>query len=146
MSTSSEPSVAISLTVKSAATALDFYAKAFGAQELYRMDTPDGGVVHAEFMIGNTKIYISDEAPDYHAYAMPEEVQASCLFSIATENCDQSYAQAVEAGGTSLTAPADQLWGSRHAMVRDPFGYRWSFSQKLEEVSAEEIKSRLNQA
>jgi PhnB protein len=142
MSTSPAPSVVLSLTVLKAADALAFYAKAFGAQELYRMESPDGGVDNAEFIIGNTKIYISDESPEYHAFAMPAGTSASCLFYITTENCDQSYAQALEAGATALMPPADQFWGARHALIRDPFGYRWSFSQKLEEVSHQEIEKR----
>ncbi len=144
MSTSPEPSVSFSLTVLKAADALAFYTKAFGAKELYRMESPDGDLAHAEFMIGNTLIYISGESPEYHAYAMSVGASASCLFSIITENCDQSYAQALEAGAIPLTPPADQFWGARHAMIRDPFGYRWSFSQKLEEVSHQEIENRAN--
>lgn len=142
MSQPTEPTVAISLTVKRAADALDFYVKAFGAVELFRMPTPDGGVAHAEFMLDNTPMCISDESPCWHAAAMPEGVSASCLFSIATDDCDQSFARAVAAGGAPLLAPEDQFWGKRTAMVRDPFGYRWSFRQHLEDVSPEEMKKR----
>ncbi len=60
-----EPTVSVSLTMKNAADALDFYTRAFGAKELYRMPMPDGtGVAHGEFMIGNTKFYISDKPPE----------------------------------------------------------------------------------
>jgi len=81
-----EPTVAFSLTVKDGSRALQFYAKALGAEELYRMPAPDGGIAHAEFMIGNTRIYISEESEEYHAFAMPEGVTASCLFSIMTSD------------------------------------------------------------
>jgi PhnB protein len=138
----SQPTVSLSLTVKNTADALKFYAEAFGAEELFRMPTPDGGIAHAEFMIGNTHIYISDEAEEWHAYAMPEGATASCLFSIATENCDAAYRRAVDAGARSLSEPADQFWGMRSAIVKDPFGYRWSFGQMIEEVSAEELARR----
>lgn len=150
MSQSPEPTVSISLTVKNAAEALDFYIKALGAKELYRMPKPDGGVFHAEFMIGNSLLYISDEAPDWHAVAMPEGTTASCLFAINTEDCEQSFAAAVAAGATALKQPKDEFWGARSAMVKDPFGYRWNFSQKTEEVSPEEMEKRakevMNQA
>ncbi|MCB1100266.1 MAG: VOC family protein [Verrucomicrobiae bacterium] len=142
MSQPSEPTVAISLTCKRAADALDFYTKAFGAKELFRMSGPDGSVPHAEFMIGNSQIYISDESPEWHAKAMPEGSAASCLISIVTDDCDQSFARAVEAGATPLNSPQDQFWGKRSAMVRDPFGYRWSFSQHIEDVSPEEMMKR----
>ena len=136
------PTVSLSLTVKNASEALAFYTKAFGAKELYRMPTPDGGVGHAEFMIGNTRIYISDESPEWHAEAMPEGTKASCLFSIETDNCDDSFRQAVEAGGEALQQPADQFWGQRSAMIKDPFGYRWCFGQLIEDVSPEELARR----
>jgi PhnB protein len=142
MSLPIEPTVSLSLTCKSASDALAFYTKAFGAKELFRMGAPDGPVGHAEFMIGHSLIYISDESPEWHAQAMPEGSSASCLFGIATDDCDKSFAQAVAAGATPLNSPQDQFWGKRSAMVRDPFGYRWSFYQFLEEVSPEELMKR----
>ena len=137
-----QPTVSLSLTCKDASAALDFYTKAFNAQELYRMPTPGGGVAHAEFMIGNTRIYISDESEEWHAFAMPEGTMASCLFSIATDDCDKAYNHAVEAGAHSLEGPEDKFWGMRSALVKDPFGYRWSFGQFIEEVSPEEMQRR----
>lgn len=145
MNQSNEPSVSISLTVHRAGDALDFYAKAFGATELFRMPTPDGGVAHAEFMIGNTRIYISDESPCWHAAAMPAGTSAPCLFSIDTEDCDKSYAHATESGAEPLNPPKDEFWGVRCSMVKDPFGYRWSFSQKTEDISPEEMMKRAKQ-
>jgi len=61
------PTVSFSLTVKSTADALAFYTAAFGAEEQFRMPSPDGDILHAEFLIGTSRIYISDEAPYYHA-------------------------------------------------------------------------------
>lgn len=141
-----EPTVSLSLTVKKGNEALQFYQKAFGAVELYRMPTPDGGIAHAEFVIGTTKIFLSDEAEDWHAFAMPEGASASCLFGIMTDSCDESFARAKEAGAEVLSEPADQFWGSRSAIVKDPFGYRWSFSEVIEEVSPEEMMKRANEA
>ncbi len=137
-----EPTVAFSLTVKDTARALAFYTKALGAKELFRMPSPNGGVAHAEFMIGDTRIYISDESEEWHAFAMPEGTMASCLFSINTEDCDAAYNQATAAGAKSLSEPMDQFWGMRSAIIKDPFGYRWSFSQKVEDVSPEELEKR----
>ncbi|MDX2452812.1 MAG: hypothetical protein QNK21_09210 [Desulfosarcina sp.] len=62
--TKSIANLAISLTVKDAASALTFYSAALGAVEVFRMPAPDGGVAHAEFLVGNTRIYISDEAEE----------------------------------------------------------------------------------
>lgn len=139
---STEPTIAISLTVKDTAAALDFYSRAFNAKELFRMPIPGGGIGHAEFVIGNSHMYISDESPEWHAYAMPEGVRASCLFAILVENCDNAFQKAVEAGGEPLNEPQDQFWGMRTAMIRDPFGYRWTVRQLIEEVSPEEMARR----
>ncbi len=141
-----EPTVAISLTVNDSAAALDFYTQALGAKELYRMPDPNGGIAHAEFMIGNTHMYMSDASDEWHAYPMAEGTKASCLFSIQTESCDTAYDQAVEAGGESLNQPETQFWGMRTAMIVDPFGYRWSFSELVEELSAEEMEKRAQEA
>ena len=142
MSTTPEPTVSISLTCKPASDALDFYARALDAKELYRLAMPDGSVAHGEFMIGSTRLFISDEAPDAFAFAMPAGGSASCIFSIVTDDCDRAFNQAVAAGATPLTQPDNFFWGSRSASVRDPFGYRWSFSQKIEELTPEEITAR----
>ena len=142
MEKKTEPTVALSLTVKDTARALEFYADALGAQELFRMPSPDGGVAHAEFMIGNTHIYISDESAEWHAFAMPEGATAACLFSVMIEDCDAAFKRAITAGAASLREPENQFWGMRSAIIKDPFGYRWSLSQKIEEVSPEELVKR----
>ena len=137
-----DPTVSFSLTVKDASKALNFYSEAFGAEELFRLPTPEGEVAHAEFMIGNTRISISDEAAEWHAFAMPEGTTASCLFSIMTDNCERSYDRAIKAGAESLSEPMNQFWGTKSALIKDPFGYRWSFGQQVEEVSPEELMKR----
>ncbi|MEM7145062.1 MAG: VOC family protein [Verrucomicrobiota bacterium] len=137
-----QPTLAVSLTVKDAGAALDFYVKALGAEELFRMPSPDGGVPHAEFMIGDTRLYISDESPEWNAMALPEGVRAPCLLSIATDDCDASFKRAVDAGAEALLEPADQFWGMRVGMILDSWGYRWSFRQFIEEVSPEEMMKR----
>lgn len=142
MSKTNEPTVSFSLTCKSAAAALDFYTRALGAVELYRLSPAPGVVAHAEFMIGTTHVNISDEFPPGHAFAIPEGGMASCLFIIEVEDCDQAFARALAAGGSPLTPSQDQFWGKRTAKIRDPFGYRWSFSQHLEDVPPEELIKR----
>lgn len=142
MEPTAKPTVAFSLTVKDANKALKFYKEAFGAKEVFRMPTPDGGVAHAEFVIGNTHIYISGEAPEWHAFAMVGETMASCLFSVMTDDCGAAYQRAINAGAESLNEPMDQFWGTRSALVKDPFGYRWSFNQQIEEVPPEELMKR----
>ena len=121
--------VSVSLTVRNAAEALEFYGKMLGAVELNRKTAPDGGISHAEFSVRGTKIYISDEAESFMAFAMPEGGVASCLFCIMSDDCDGDYDRAVSAGAVSITEPEDQFHGIRNAVVLDPFGYRWCFNQ-----------------
>ena len=142
----SSPTVGLSLTVKDGNAALDFYTRAFNAKELYRMPMPDGSVAHSEFMIGNSSIYLSGESPEWKAFALPEGGISSCLFPIDSDDCDQLFAQAVEAGGTAVTEPQDQFWGWRTGLILDPFGYRWNVRQFLEEVSPEEMMRRAQEA
>jgi len=137
-----EPTLALSLTVNNGSEALDFYTRAFGAKELYRMPMPDGSIAHAEFVIGNTNIYLSEDSPEWHASSMPEGGRASCLFSLAVESCDAAFAKAVAAGGEPLMEPMDQFWGMRTGMIQDKYGYRWTFREFLEEVSPEEMMKR----
>jgi PhnB protein len=142
MSQLSASTVTVSLTCKRASEALAFYSKAFGAKEIFRLGGPDGSVGHAAFMVGSTLMNISDENSEWHAQAMPEGTKASCLFSIATEDCDQAFATAVAAGATPLNSPQNYFWGKRTGMICDPFGYRWTFSQHIEDVSPEEMMQR----
>jgi len=136
------PPVSVSLTVKDGNAALDFYEKAFGAKILCRMASPSGGLGHGEFEIGATRIYISDPCSDWHAKALPEEAMAPCVLSIPVENCDTAFKKAIAAGGKSLMEPENRFWGIRTGMILDPFGYRWSLGQFLEEVSYEEMERR----
>jgi len=145
MSDQQEPTIVFSLTVKNTADALDFYANAFGAKELFRMPTPDGGIGHAEFMVGNSRVYISDESPEWHASAMQSDATASCLFSIEAQSCDEAFKKAIEAGGEVLMEPANQVWGMRTAMIKDPYGYRWSFREVVEKLTPEEMAERFKQ-
>jgi len=137
-----QPTVKFSLTCRDSGAALDFYVSAFGAKELFRMPSPDGCIAHAEFMIGNSLIYMSDAAPEMSAFAMEAGAQSSCSFTIEVENCDEAFEKAKAAGAEVISEPADQFYGVRDAQVRDPEGYRWYLGQKLEEISPEELMKR----
>jgi PhnB protein len=130
-------SVTPSLTCRNAAEALDFYVRAFGAVELFRMPEPDGKLMHAEMRIGNSTLMLSDEYPDWGA-VQPEAGKGG-TFMIYVPDADAAFAQAVAAGATELQPVTDQFWGDRSGRVACPYGYRWSLAQKVREVSPEEI-------
>ena len=104
------------------------------------MPSPGGSAFHAEFVIGNIRICISDEYEESHAFAMPKRVTALCLNAILVEDCDSAHERAVACDATTLSAPADQLWGPCTAMVRDPFGYRWYSNPRTEDLTGAEIE------
>ena len=116
------------LVVKGAAKAIEFYKKAFGAEEIARLDGPGGSVMHAELRIGSSMFMLSDEFPDFGAVG-PEAIGGTpvslCLY---VEDCDATFNRAVEAGATTKVPPADQFWGDRYGKVADPFGHSWSIA------------------
>jgi uncharacterized glyoxalase superfamily protein PhnB len=136
------PPLSISLTVQDGDAALKFYEAAFGAKEAFRMSDPSGGVAHAEFSLNGQQVFLSEASEEWHAFPMPEGSKSSCLFTLTVDDCDVTYRQAIDAGAGGLSAPQDQFWGSRSAVVLDPFGYRWGLVQVIEELSHEEVAER----
>ena len=131
-------SVTPSLTVADAAGALDFYVRALGATEILRMKDPDSGkIMHAEFQIGDSRLMISDEYPDWGAVA-PGHGKGG-LFMVYLDDVDAAFVRALDAGATALQEPADQFWGDRTARIADPFGYRWTLATHVRDVSEAEM-------
>ncbi|MEM0897364.1 MAG: VOC family protein [Verrucomicrobiota bacterium] len=142
MDSTNAPTVSISLTAKNTGTALEFYKAAFGAEEIFRLTDPEGNVAHSEFMIGNSRIFLSGESPDWKAFAMPEGTLSSNILCIFSENCDADFERAVAAGAISIQEPKDEFWGMRSCVLADPFGYRWSIGHVVEELTPEEVSKR----
>lgn len=132
-------SISPSLTCKDAARAIDFYKKAFGAQELMRMAAPDGKISHAELKIGDSIIFINDEmGPQAGA---PAGVQKMSLF-LYVEDADATFNRAV-AGGSKVDMPLEnQFWGDRFGSVTDPFGHKWGVATHVEDLTPEQIGQR----
>lgn len=132
--------------VKNAAQAIEFYSRAFGAEEVFRMTDPsDGRIGHAELRFGETLMMLADEYPDFGALS-PDTIGGSPVtFHIDTPSTDAAVAQALAAGATLLRAAADQSFGERVAQVLDPYGHRWMLSQTIELVTPEEMQKRWNE-
>jgi PhnB protein len=132
------------LTVKGAAKAIDFYKRAFGAQQRGTLPMPDGRIGHAEIMIGNSIIMLADEFPE-HGNKSPEALGGSPVgLAIYTENVDEVFNRAVQAGATVKEPVSDKFWGDRAGSVTDPFGHKWTILTHKEEVSFEEMKKRMD--
>ncbi len=134
-----------SLMVKGAAAAIEFYKSAFGAEEISRMPmpAPDGTmrIGHAELKIGDSKIFLGDEFPEYGMLG-PQGQTAVTIFLYVTD-ADASFAQAVEAGATVQMPLADMFWGDRYGKLVDPFGHLWSIAEHLEDLTPEQMMERM---
>jgi PhnB protein len=137
-------SVTPALVVRGAAQAIDFYKKALGAEELVRMPGPDGTIMHAELKIGDSIIFLSDEAPGRGVTKSPQTL-GGCTgtLNIYVPNVDQVFKQAITAGGKETMPVADQFWGDRYGTFTDPFGHTWGVATHKEDLTAEEMKTRM---
>jgi PhnB protein len=135
--------VELYLSVKGAADAIAFYKKAFGATETgARILDPQNRIGHAEFMIGETHIMIADEHPEM-GFLGPDTLGGSPVnLVLHVDDADTAFAQALDAGATSVRALADQFYGDRSGQIKDPFGYSWTISQHIEDVSPAELEKR----
>src|SRR5205823_11978069 len=113
------------LIVDGAARALEFYKKAFGAEETFRMPGPDGKIGHAEFRLGNSMIMIADEHPEMGARGPKSAGGTPISLMVYVEDVDKVFARAVQAGGTAARPLANQFHGGRAGGVGQPFGHKW---------------------
>jgi uncharacterized glyoxalase superfamily protein PhnB len=132
------------LSVRGAAQAIDFYKKAFGAQERMRFPGPDGKtVMHAELKIGDSIVMLGDEQPDKGGCRSPQSLAGtSVTLFFYVQDVDKAFDQAVAAGAKSMMPVADMFWGDRMGKVADPFGHEWMIATHKEDLSMEEIKKR----
>lgn len=121
------------LNVKGAVEAIEFYKRAFGAEERARMMGPNNMVMHAEIRIGDSIIMISDAM-------MNVPTQAS--LHLYVDDCDALWARATGAGCKVEMLIADMFWGDRYGVVSDKWGNRWAIASHKEDVAPEEMKKR----
>ena len=134
------------LCTSGAAAAIDFYKKALGAEEQFRMTDDDGKVGHATMTIAGDIFYLSDEWPEGGVLS-PETLGGTPIsLHLNVDDVDAAFQQAVAAGATALREPADQFYGDRNATISDPFGHRWMLSKTIEELSTEEMERRVAEA
>jgi PhnB protein len=133
------------LVVRNGAAAIDFYRKAFGAEELgERFTGPDGELIHAELRIGDSVVMISDEGDNGAPAKSPESLGGvvSAIMATYWEDVDAAWQRAVAAGAEVVYPLDDQFYGDRGGRLRDPFGQQWMLSQRTEDVSREEMARR----
>jgi PhnB protein len=128
------------LVVSDSARALEFYAKAFGAQEKVRMAGPDGRIMHAEMQIGDSMVMVADENPGCKSAQSSGGSPVSIFLYV--EDVDSTFNQAVQAGAKADMPPQDMFWGDRFGKLTDPFGHLWALATHIEDVAPQDMKRR----
>lgn len=131
------------LTVDDAEKAIAFYAKAFGATEKMRL--PMGGKIgHAEIIVGDSHIMLSDEWPDRDALGPKSRGGATSSLMVYVPDVDNAFQRAVDAGATATMPVENQFWGDRMGSLTDPFGHKWMLATHVEDVDDAEMKRRMD--
>jgi uncharacterized glyoxalase superfamily protein PhnB len=130
------------LCVDDAARAIEFYSKAFGAKETFRLTEPSGRIGHAELVFGGTTVMLSDEFPECGIRGPKAVGGTSVTIHIHVDNADEVIRGAVEAGATIEREPTDAFYGERSGSIHDPFGHRWNIGHSIENVSTDEMQRR----
>jgi uncharacterized glyoxalase superfamily protein PhnB len=131
------------LCVADTQQAIDFYSRAFGAVERFRLVEPSGRIGHAELQMGTSAVLmLSDAFPEFGITPPPPGGMPGMALHLHVENADDMVRQAVDAGATALGEPTDQFYGERSCKLRDPFGHTWLIGHSIEVVTPEEMQRR----
>ena len=134
------------IIVQDAAKAIEFYKKAFGAQEITRHMAPDGKtVMHAQLKIGNSMLMLASEFPP-SCLSPKSRGGTSVTLSLYVENADAAFDRAVKAGCAVKMPITDQFWGDRYGVTEDPFGHQWSIATHKQDLSQDQIAANAKAA
>jgi PhnB protein len=130
------------LICKNAKAALDFYARALGAKERFKLVQPDGRVGHAEIEIGDSVLMIADEFPEMDILGPAKPGSVSVSIHVYVDDVDRQFKQALAAGGKEKQPLKDQFYGDRSGSFVDPFGHVWHLATHKEDVPPAEMERR----
>jgi PhnB protein len=119
------------IVVRDAKAAMAFYEKALGAKTRNVANTPDGKVMNAQLVIGDSVLMLNDEFPDYGALGPQQGERMPVTIHINSKDIEADWQRAIDAGAEVTMPLADQFWGDRYGQFKDPFGYSWSMGQKI---------------
>lgn len=130
------------LTMKHGTESIEFYKRAFAAQEICCMNTPDGRIMHAEIKVGDSRIMLNDEMPDMGCLSPASVGGPTSSLYLYVPDVDAAFQRAVAAGAKVLMPVTDMFWGDRFGQVEDPSGHRWGLATHVEDLSPQEIERR----
>jgi PhnB protein len=130
--------------------AIEFYKKAFGAEEIARMPAPDRKrIMHAQIRIGKSLVFLVDDFPEFCGgkSSTPISLKGTPVsIHHYVENCDAAIKRAQDAGAKVEMPPADMFWGDRYGVIVDPFGHKWSFATRLKDMTPAEMQTAMKEA
>jgi len=130
------------LCVDDAGKAIEFYTKAFGAREKFRLTEPSARIGHAELELGGTTLMLSDEFPEHGIRGAKSIGATPVTMHLHVDDADATIQDVIAAGAELEREPSDAFYGERSGVVRDPFGHRWLIGHSIEDVSPEEMQRR----
>ena len=128
------------LVLDDAAAAIDWYKRAFGAQEVSRSLGPDGKIMHAELQIGDSHLMMNDAMMG--ATGAKARGGSPVSFWVYVADADALFTRAVAEGARVQVPLSDQFWGDRAGAVADPEGITWWIASRAEDLSMAEIQER----
>lgn len=132
------------LIVKDIATAIDFYKKAFGAEETCRLEMPGSNqAFHAGLKLGNSAFMLGAEMNNSECMSKSPDTLGGTPVTVHfyVDNVDEAFKKAVDSGAQPLMPPTDMFWGDRFSKVKDPFGHEWSLATHVRTLSPEEMQA-----
>jgi PhnB protein len=133
-------SVTPALVVRDAAAAIDFYKRAFGAEEIDRMAGPDGSIMHAEIRIGDSILMLGEENEQWGTKSPLSLNGVHGSLHIYVEDADAAFNRALKAGATVRYPLEDAFWGDRYGKVTDPFGHEWGLATRVKDMTKAEME------
>ena len=133
-------SVTPAIVVRDAAAAIDFYKRAFGAEEIDRMAGPDGSIMHAEIRIGDSILMLGEENEQWVTKSPLSLNGVHGSLHLYVEDADAAFNRALEAGATVRYPLEDAFWGDRYGKVTDPFGHEWGLATRVKDMTKAEME------
>lgn len=147
MAIDNQPMLVPHLVVDDAAAALDFYVKAFGAEEMVRLPGPGGKLIHACMQLNGSMVFLNDDFPEFNdgkSTTPPALGGTPVTIHLHGADVDGRFQRAIDAGATVVNPLEDQFWGDRYGVVRDPFGHHWSLAETVKEVDYAAMAAEMN--